>query len=223
MTVRESRRTERRFQEVRKLANAVLFDIHNKIQGLPGSTPAREMLVRTALTYLNNLSPDARDDLDLLWDISQAYEQVGDVQGDPGGANLGQFREALSSYRRARELVELVSRRRRDDEVYSCLTWLHYKIGDLEVRTESPAAAIDSYVQGIKVVDRLSGNGRHVAERLPALVNGTASRRRCRRRDRGRTTGRRGCAAHCRTQSGPPAAFQPRPHRHAARQFASNT
>jgi hypothetical protein len=79
-TYREARRTEARFQELRKLANVVLYDFHKSIEKLPGSTPARELLIRTALEYLNRLSADSSHDLSLQWELSQAYEQVGDVQ-----------------------------------------------------------------------------------------------------------------------------------------------
>lgn len=158
-TIREARRTERRFQEVRKLANAVLFDFHAKIQYLPGSIPAREMLVRTALEYLNNLSQDAQNDVSLQWELSQAYERVGDVQGDPSGANLGQFREALSSYRNALELVRRVARKRPDHETLSCLVWLHYKIGDLESRSAGAAVAMTSYRQGVAAAAELNDPG----------------------------------------------------------------
>ena len=43
-TYREAKRAEARFEEVRKLANEVLFDFNAKIQHLPGATPAREFL-----------------------------------------------------------------------------------------------------------------------------------------------------------------------------------
>jgi serine/threonine protein kinase len=150
-TIRQARRSEARFQEVRKLANAVLFDFHTRIQGLPGSTPVREHLLRTALEYLNNLSRDAAGDLSLQWELSQAYEHVGDAQGDPSGPSLGQFGEALSSYQKALTLVERIAKRRRDWEVFSCMSWLHYKSGDLQLRTVGPHVAVESYSQGLKV------------------------------------------------------------------------
>ena len=68
-TYREAKRAEARFEEVRKLAKEVLFDFNAKIQHLPGSTPARELLVRTALQYLNNLSTDAAGDKSLQWEL----------------------------------------------------------------------------------------------------------------------------------------------------------
>ena len=41
--VREARIAERRFNDVRKLANSFLFDIHDSIRDLPGSTAARKL------------------------------------------------------------------------------------------------------------------------------------------------------------------------------------
>jgi hypothetical protein len=38
----ERAKAERRFNDVRQLANSVVFELHDSIQNLPGSTPARE-------------------------------------------------------------------------------------------------------------------------------------------------------------------------------------
>ena len=42
----ERARAERRFNDVRKLANSLLFQLHDLIEDLPGSTPARSFLVK---------------------------------------------------------------------------------------------------------------------------------------------------------------------------------
>ncbi len=49
----------RRFEEVRSLAKTVLFELHDEIATLPGSTKARATLVSTALRYLDSLAADA--------------------------------------------------------------------------------------------------------------------------------------------------------------------
>ena len=154
-TIREARRTRAQAQETRRLANALLFNLHAKIQDLPGATPVRENLVQTALEYLNKLAREASDDLSLHWDLAQAYEQVGDVQGDPAGANLGHFKEALSSYRTALRMVETVAGKRNDYDTLSCLAWLHYKCGDLEFRLAGVSEATRSFEQGVVVAQRL--------------------------------------------------------------------
>jgi eukaryotic-like serine/threonine-protein kinase len=155
-TYRQAKRAEARFEEVRKLANEVLFDFNGKIQHLPGATPARELLVRTALQYLNNLSKDSSNDKSLQWELGQAYEQVGDVQGDSSGPNLGQFREALVSYTKALSLIEPLSVERRDYETLSCIAWLHFKCGDLQLRTIGVGPATESYSRGLKVANGIA-------------------------------------------------------------------
>ena len=60
---RERDRANRRFNDVRALAHAVVFDIHDAIANLPGSTKARETLVRHALRYLDDLSREAKGDV----------------------------------------------------------------------------------------------------------------------------------------------------------------
>jgi non-specific serine/threonine protein kinase/serine/threonine-protein kinase len=58
----ERQRAEKRFNDVRKLANSFLFEFHDAIQNLPGSTPARELVVKRALEYLDGLAKEAGDD-----------------------------------------------------------------------------------------------------------------------------------------------------------------
>jgi tetratricopeptide (TPR) repeat protein len=112
-TVREARiaavnerRAERRFNDVRKLANSLMFEIHDAIRDLPGSTSARRLLVTRALEYLDNLSEQSKGDVSLQKELASAYERVGDVLGYPYGANLGDSAGALRSYRKALAIRE---------------------------------------------------------------------------------------------------------------------
>jgi eukaryotic-like serine/threonine-protein kinase len=97
---------EQRFDDVRALANAFLFDIHDAIRDLPGSTAARQLLVTKALEYLDKLARDAGDRADLRRDLAAAYVKVGDVQGRPLTPNLGDTNGALDSYKKATALYE---------------------------------------------------------------------------------------------------------------------
>ncbi len=106
MTVREERKAQRRFNQVRKLANSVIFEFHDSIENLPGSTPARELLVKRALEYLDSLAQEAGDDPSLQRELSAAYVRVGNVQGNPNNANLGDSAGAMQSYRKALAITE---------------------------------------------------------------------------------------------------------------------
>lgn len=94
-------RAERRFNDVRALANSMLFEIHDSIRDLPGSTEARRLLVDRALKYLDSLARESGGDPDLQRELAAAYERVGAVQGNPLYANLGNTAGALESYRKA--------------------------------------------------------------------------------------------------------------------------
>ncbi len=103
--VYQARRAERRFDQVRGLANAFVFDVHDRIASLPGATEARRAIVQTALTYLENLREDAAGDAALARELAAAYERIGAVQGHPLSSNLGEPEAALVSYARAEALL----------------------------------------------------------------------------------------------------------------------
>ena len=102
-------RAERRFEDVRKLANSFLFEFHDAIKDLPGATPAREIVVRRGLEYLDGLAAEAHGNPSLQLELATAYEKVGDVQGLLGTANLGQSAAAHRSYAKSVELREDVA------------------------------------------------------------------------------------------------------------------
>ena len=62
----QAARAERRFQEVRRIANALLGDVHAAIRDLPASTGAQEVVVNTAVEYLEGLARESGDDPELL-------------------------------------------------------------------------------------------------------------------------------------------------------------
>ena len=101
----EHARAERRLEDVRKLASSFLFEFHDSIRNLPGSTPAREMIVRRALEYLGTLAKESSGDRDLQRDLAEAYEKLADVQG-LSGSGLGDSTGALASMKAAVQIRE---------------------------------------------------------------------------------------------------------------------
>ena len=99
-------RAEHRFNDVRKLANSLLFDIHDSIRDLSGATPARKLLVSRALEYLDSLSKESAGDISLQRELAAAYDRVGDLLGYSGAANLGDFSGAIQSYEKALAIRE---------------------------------------------------------------------------------------------------------------------
>ncbi|MBL8212699.1 MAG: protein kinase [Bryobacterales bacterium] len=105
-TVYQARRAERRFQQVRKLANTFLFDFDKELQEIAGATKAREMLVATALEYLDNLTAEASGDDELQWELAEAYVRIANIEGYPSLPNLGRTEDALKSYAKAIQIGE---------------------------------------------------------------------------------------------------------------------
>jgi len=110
----QARVAERRFAEVRQLSNRFLFEFEGTIHSVPGTTKARELVVKTAQEYLDRLAAEGgsglfgRRDPALVHELAEAYRKLGDVQGNPVDSNAGDSRAALASYRKALVLRESV-------------------------------------------------------------------------------------------------------------------
>ena len=134
---RERAKAEQRFNDVRQLAHSVVFEMHDAIQNLPGSTPARALLVKRALEYLDNLSREAGADRSLQEEMAAAYEKIAQVQGDPYRANLGDLDGAMQSYQKALALREALVKANPQDAaarlaLAECLDKLGWIVGTRE-------------------------------------------------------------------------------------------
>ena len=102
-------RAERRFADVRKLANSLLFDYHDAIRDLKGARPVRERMVRDALGYLDGLAGESGEDPSLQRELAGAYQRIGDLQGGEP-ASLGDNEGAARSYGKALGILERLIR-----------------------------------------------------------------------------------------------------------------
>jgi tetratricopeptide (TPR) repeat protein len=102
-------RAERRFADVRKLANALLFDYHDAIRDLRGARPVRERMVRDALGYLDGLARESGEDPSLQRELAGAYKRIGDLQGGDN-SSLGDPEGAALSYGKAVGIFESLLR-----------------------------------------------------------------------------------------------------------------
>ena len=113
LTMREARiaranqlRAEQRFNDVRKLANSLMFEVHDSIRDLPGATAARKLIIQRAQEYLDSLAQEPKSDPSLLPELAAAYERLASVQGNSRDANVGETPKAVQNYRKAAELLE---------------------------------------------------------------------------------------------------------------------
>ena len=105
VAARERQRAVERYGDVRELASAIIFKIHDDVKALPGSTPVRRTVLAEGLKFLERLESDAVDDPALRVQLAQGYLRIGDVLGTIGDSNLGDRGGAVRSYRRAMDVV----------------------------------------------------------------------------------------------------------------------
>jgi non-specific serine/threonine protein kinase/serine/threonine-protein kinase len=161
----ESARAEQRFNEVRQLAHSVLFDYHDAIAVLPGSTAVRHRLVKDALQYLDNLSKETGNDTSLLRELAGAYEKVAAIQGGVAmsgrgtllsASNLGDMPGALESLRKAIAIRErLFAMDQGNKEVQQELAFCYVTIGFLHVLNGPPDKAVENLRKGMPIMEEL--------------------------------------------------------------------
>jgi serine/threonine protein kinase/tetratricopeptide (TPR) repeat protein len=184
LTLREARiaranevRAEKRFNDVRKLANSLIFEIHDSVKDLAGATPTRKLLVERALEYLDSLAQEAGGDRSLQLELAGAYGRLGNVQGSADYANLGDTPGALASYRKALAIQESLLK---DDPANSALQWelffTYSRIGySLQAESDFPGA-LANLRKALEIAKRSAGSTRDptLSDRLAGGYYGVA-------------------------------------------------
>jgi tetratricopeptide (TPR) repeat protein len=154
-TLHQKRIAEQRFDEVRSLARAVVFELHDAIAPLPGSTPARELLVRRALVYLDKLAAESQDNT-LRLELAGAYLKIGDVQGLPYQANLGDTAGAAANYRKALGIAQAAAAREPENpEILTLVADAHDRVGFVEQRALRWADALRQHEAARAIREKL--------------------------------------------------------------------
>jgi len=96
---------EMRFNDVRKLANSLIFEIDSSLRDVPGTGPSRKVLFDTALQYLDSLARDVEGNPELQIETAVGYQRLGDIQGS-FFASQDDYSGALASYQRAASLLQ---------------------------------------------------------------------------------------------------------------------
>ncbi len=148
---------ERRFSELRGLAHALMFEIHDAVADLPGSTTTRQLIVTRALAYLNSLAQEAGGDPSLSRELANAYIRVGNVQGNPNNSNLGDIDGALTTFATAREIAErLLAVHPADAQAYRILGVIDEKMSEVQAAKGDLRAAVASAQRSLAVFRSLA-------------------------------------------------------------------
>jgi serine/threonine protein kinase len=177
VSLREASIAKANLLEARRLANVFVFDVHDAVRDLPGSTHARRLIVETGLRYLDGLALNSRRDWNLKTELATAYLRIGDVQGNVMGANLGNTKEGLESYLKAMALLNSVLEHDPGNQQAQLvrITVLR-RIGTVYVYTKESGRGIATFHEARKVGEALlagdPGNKR-IAGELAQVYNAT--------------------------------------------------
>jgi eukaryotic-like serine/threonine-protein kinase len=164
----QAERAERRFQEVRKLAKTMLFDVNDKIRTVPGAQAleARDLLIKTGFEYLNSLAGETQGDTELQRELAEGYIQIGIVEAGGFDTRAGQGPEyavqepgfgrrelAMKSCQKALAILEqLRARDPSDRRLLDSLITTYYYISQL---TPDSAQKMEILGKGIRIADSI--------------------------------------------------------------------
>jgi eukaryotic-like serine/threonine-protein kinase len=149
------RRADARFNDVRGLANSLIFEVHQSIKDLPGSTDARKLILQRALGYLDSLAKESGNEPDLVRELAAAYDRIAVLQRNQFKVDLGDTKSAQVSYERSVALHESLARsspRRAADQVGLAAAYLAY--AEFQFGDGNLAVGFDFAKRALAILDR---------------------------------------------------------------------
>jgi eukaryotic-like serine/threonine-protein kinase len=144
---------DQRFEEVRKLSTAYLFDFNDDLEKSPGTLLVRRRMVDLGLRFLDGLSKQTGTSAKLRLELAEAYMRLGDLLGNPDMPNLGDTKAAFESYLKAQPLLEIAEAERSSgqsvdrDEYLLAQAQLQVRLGEVTAATGSASVTIARYSQ----------------------------------------------------------------------------
>jgi tetratricopeptide (TPR) repeat protein len=149
---------ERHFDQVRRLADSLMFEIHDSVKDLAGSTPTRRLIVSRALEYLDSLAHDAGGSVALQRELATAYEKIGDIQGNPYSANIGDTDGALASYKKAARIREGFQSAAVTTEMQMELGRTYRALGDIREQKGDTSEMLREYRRSLQIFADLAAS-----------------------------------------------------------------
>jgi len=173
VALRQYRAANRRFQDVREVANSFLFEVYDAIGDQPGTLNARAMIAQRAQRYLDALARERSNDRALQKELAAAYRKLGDMLGQPFAANLGDTAGAMENYRKSAAILEgLAASGRPDAAVFLDLGSVYAKQGRIASRKGSFDEAVAAGEKCVKAREKAVALDRTSLQPRRALVDG---------------------------------------------------
>ena len=147
----QSRMADGRVKQVETLANSAISDLGAKLEQSSGSTEPQASMFQSALDYLERLRQSSGNDPRLLLELSKAYARVGDLQGSPFVANLGDSGTAVKSYQESLRTAIEARDRLPGEESTIALIEAYHRLGGIESFLGNVKEARDEYEKSLSL------------------------------------------------------------------------
>jgi eukaryotic-like serine/threonine-protein kinase len=153
---RQRQLAQRHFDDVRRLASSLIFEVQDSIENVPGTLATRELLVKRALEYFDGLAAEEKDNVGLQQELAQAYDKLGNVLGRSYASNVGNTPAALASYRKALAIREELATSGAVASAGQLDLWSSYlNVGGILRETADTAGALKLHQNARAVLDDL--------------------------------------------------------------------
>ncbi len=120
------------FNDLRGLTGSMLFEFYDGVANLEGATAVKELVVSKTLTYLEKMEGKNSGNPELMNDVSDGYQRLGNIQGNTYLANMGLVEDAFKSYNKAVRISEsLVSKDVNNQKYIFSLAQAYLGLGDI--------------------------------------------------------------------------------------------
>lgn len=102
---RARHQAEQRFTDLRALSRSVLFDMYDRLDGVPRALELRRDMADAGQTYLDRLSQDPAAPQAVRLDVIEGLRRLAQVQATPGAASLGLVAQARQNLDRAEAMA----------------------------------------------------------------------------------------------------------------------
>ena len=163
VAVVEKDKAEDNLDAARDLARTMLYDFGDSIKNLRGATEARGIVLEKALEYLALLGAQADPSDELLMELADAHERVGDLTGEIYGANKGMTADARSHYESALKVRQgLIERGAGIDGIDAKVADTWRKLGETEFKQAAYSEALESFETAAELATRANARRVHL-------------------------------------------------------------
>jgi serine/threonine protein kinase len=153
---RQHREIDQQVKDVETLADSAISDLTEKLEQSPGPTEQKAELFQRALSYLERLRQSSGNDPRLLLELSKAYARVGDLQGSPFVANLGDPGTAIKSYQESLRAATEARNLLPGDESTIAVIEAYHRLGGTQSFLGNVKEAQDSYQKSLSLAREFS-------------------------------------------------------------------